>query len=426
MEIPTDDEAEALSVWTNEVKALECRSKDESFEQADREQATKDLQALRRKRPSATRTLVIRELPEPRETVVFIQGDFTRPGKPVQRGFPQALGGTKTGNSTAASVETNHPRTDAETSAQETLTRLDLANWLVSRDNPLTARVMMNRVWQQLFGRGLVETENDFGTMGTPPSHPELLDWLAVEFMDSGWHWKPLIRLVVTSNTYRQSSHIRSDLTEKDPRNLWLARQSRLRLDAELVRDVALKASGLLVDTLGGPPVYPPQPEGLSAFTQSRHAWPVSESGDRHRRGLYTYLQRSTLYPALAVFDAPDTFTSCTRRLRSNTPLQALTLLNDAAFFECAEALAERMQQPTEGKDGLNLDPTSDEGTSSAHLFAAFQKGFQWCTGRQADPIELEALHKLYQEEFQQADASAAWLGVARVLLNLDETITRE
>ncbi|HYF37821.1 MAG TPA: PSD1 and planctomycete cytochrome C domain-containing protein, partial [Prosthecobacter sp.] len=270
---------------------------------------------------SGVTTLVMKELPKPRKTTLFIKGDFTRPADEMRPAVPAIL----------------HPlRVDNPT-------RLDLAKWLVSRDNPLTARVIVNRIWQQYFGRGLVETENDFGTMGRAPTHPELLDWLAVEFMDSGWSLKHMHRLIVTSQTYRQSSRVEPAIHRKaqavDPNNYLLWRQNRLRLDAEIVRDVCLTASGLLAPQLGGPPVYPPIPEGVLSLGQVKRTWPLSKGSDRYRRGLYTFIFRATPPPALGVFDAPEGFSTCTRRLRSNTPLQALTLLNDAAFVEFAQAL---------------------------------------------------------------------------------------
>ncbi|MFM8360441.1 MAG: DUF1553 domain-containing protein, partial [Verrucomicrobiota bacterium] len=271
------------------------------------------------------------------------------------------------------------------------------------------ARVAVNRLWQVYFGRGLVETENDFGTMGAEPSHPDLLDWLACVFRDQGWSMKRIHRLIVTSAAYRRSSRASPEQIARDPRNRWLARQNRLRLEAEQVRDVALAVSGRLDARLGGPPVFPPQPAGLGAFTQNQREWPTSQGGDRFRRALYTHLQRSTLHPAFGVFDAPDTFTTCTRRQRSNTPLQALTLLNDAAFHELAGALATRLQAPGPG------------------LAARLHAGFRLVTGREPAPAELSALERLWQaERAAQVPESGAWLSVARVLLNLDETITRE
>ena len=317
-----------------------------------------------------TTTLVMKELPKPRKTTVFIKGDFTRPDVEVQPGTPAVL----------------HPFDTASKQPN----RLDLAKWIMSSKNPLTARVIVNRVWQQYFGRGIVETENDFGSQGTLPSHPELLDWLATQFMAKKWSLKELHKLIVTSKTYRQSSANRPDLIEKDPQNYLLARQSRLRLDAEVVRDVCLAASGLLSTKLGGPPVYPPIPDGVMGQGQVKRVWSVSKGEDRYRRGLYTFVYRASPPPSLTVFDAPEGFSSCTRRIRSNTPLQALTLMNDSGFFEFATALKKIIE-----KDGLE---------------AAFKR----CTARAPKPDELAVLKKLDT------------LNAARALLNLDETVTRE
>jgi Protein of unknown function (DUF1553)/Protein of unknown function (DUF1549)/Planctomycete cytochrome C len=317
-----------------------------------------------------TTTMVLKELPKPRKTTVFIKGDFTRPDEEVTPGTPKVL----------HAFQTTNPQPN----------RLDLAKWIVSPQNPLTARVIVNRAWQQYFGRGIVETENDFGMQGTVPSHPELLDWLATEFMAKKWSLKELHRLIVTSHTYRQSSANRPDLIAKDPQNYLLARQSRLRLDAEVVRDVCLSASGLLSPKLGGPPVYPPIPDGVMGQGQVKRVWAVSKGEDKYRRGLYTFIYRASPPPSLTVFDAPEGFNTCTRRIRSNTPLQALTLMNDAGFFEFATALEKIIQ-----KDGLE---------------AAFKR----CTSRAPKPDELAVLKKLDS------------LNAARALLNLDETVTRE
>jgi len=318
-----------------------------------------------------TTTLVMKELPQPRKTTVFIKGDFTRPDEEVTPGTPKVL--------------------HAFNAPKDRLPhRLDLARWIVSPQNPMTARVIVNRVWQQYFGRGIVETENDFGAQGTLPSHPELLDWLATEFMAKKWSLKDLHRLIVTSHTYKQSSANRPELIEKDPGNHLLARQTRLRLDAEVVRDVCLSASGLLSPKIGGPPVYPPIPDGVMGQGQVKRVWTVSKGEDKYRRGLYTFVYRASPPPSLTVFDAPEGFSTCTRRIRSNTPLQALTLLNDRGFFEFATALEKIIQ-----KDGLE---------------AAFKR----CTSRTPKPDELAVLKKLDT------------LNAARVLLNLDETVTRE
>lgn len=314
-------------------------------------------------------TMVLQERREPRKTTIFVKGDFTRPAEQVSCGTPGVL----------HSLESDKPL----------LNRLDLANWIIDRRNPLTARVIVNRVWQQYFGKGLVETENDFGTLGTLPSHPELLDWLALEFQKT-WSLKALHRLILTSHTYRQSSNERPDLKERDPNNDLLARQRRLRLDAEIVRDVGLSVSGLLVSTLGGPPVFPPIPDGVMNLGQVKRVWKVSDGEDQYRRAIYTFVYRATPPPALNVFDAPDGFSACTRRSRSNTPLQALTLLNDAAFFDFAKFLQARIE-----KDGL-------------------EQAFLACTAREPTAEDLRILKALDS------------LSAARVLLNLDETMTRE
>ncbi len=379
------------------------------------------LTKLEKREPKPVTTLVMVERKEPRESVVFIKGDFTRRGASVMPGVPAILPALPPGKQT---------------------NRLALAQWIVATNNPLTARVMVNRVWQQYFGRGLVETENDFGTQGTPPSHPELLDWLACELMQpSGsiaspspggegrgeggknqarsanqprtWSLKHLHRLIVTSATYRQSSRARPELALVDPNNKLLARQSRLRLDAEAVRDVCLRASGLLNEKLGGPPVFPPQPNGVMTLGQSRRDWKPSPGTDRYRRGLYTHFWRATPHPALMVFDAADGFSACTRRLRSNTPLQALTLLNDEAFYECAQSLASRALRDGPKSDSARLD---------------FM--FQLCLARRPSPDERQRLHELLSRQLASTTAGSkpteSWTTLARVLLNLDETITRE
>jgi len=363
-------------------------SKDADFR--SRNQALTRLEA---REPKPVTTLVMSELPEPRESFVFIKGDFTRHGETVTPGTPAILPPLPAGKPN----------------------RFDLAQWVVDPAHPLTARVTINRIWQQYFGRGLVETENDFGTQGELPTHPELLDWLATEFIAQGWSMKAMHRLIVTSATYQQSSHVRPELELADPINKLLARQTRLRLDGEIVRDVALSASGLLAPKLGGPPVFPPQPEGVMALGQVKRTWTPSTGEDRYRRGLYTHLWRATPHPAFGVFDAPDGFSSCTRRLRSNTPLQALTLLNDQQFFEFAGALGKRVQAEAQGDLPQQVD------------FA-----FRLCVARPPTTSESERVIALYHQQFEAASGDdadrrkEAWTIVARVLLNLDETITRE
>ncbi len=353
----------------------------------------KKLTQLERDLVKPPSTLVMAELPAPRESFVFINGDFTRRGDKVAPGTPAILPPLK-------AAKPN---------------RLDLARWIVDPANPLPARVLVNRIWQQYFGRGLVETENDFGTQGSPPTHPELLDWLATELVAQQWSMKAMHRLILTSATYRQASRARPDLELQDPTNKLLARQPRLRLDAEIVRDAALVASGLFSPRLGGPPVFPPQPDGVMVLGQGKREWRASTGDDRHRRGLYTHLWRSTPHPAIAVFDGPDGFSACTRRLRSNTPLQALTLLNDQQFVEFAEALAQRVQRE-----------------APAALPAQIDFAFRACVARAPRPAERQRLVDLFQQQVATANGdddarrSAAWMTVARVLLNLDETITRE
>jgi hypothetical protein len=287
------------------------------------------------------------------------------------------------------------------------LSRLDLANWLCSPANPLTARVTVNREWQKFFGRGLVETENDFGMQGRPPTHPDLLDWLATEFR-TDWSLKRLHRLIVTSAAYRRSSSAPAALRDRDPLNQLLARQNRLRLEAEVIRDAALSASGKLNPAVGGPPVYPPQPVEVFSFTQSKRTWPESKGPDRYRRGLYTYIWRQAQHPLLTTFDGPDAQTACTRRNRTTTPLQALHLANDPAFVELAAALGKRIE--AEG-------PADDDGRVAY--------AFRLCFAREPSAAERDRL-LAYLAAQRQADPATAWPRVGRVLLNLDEFITRE
>jgi hypothetical protein len=283
--------------------------------------------------------------------------------------------------------------------------RLDLAQWLVADENPLTARVAVNHIWQHLFGRGLVNTPGDFGTRGDKPSHPELLDWLATEFPRLKWSRKAMIKLIVMSETYRQSSHYRLDLAEQDPQNILLARQNRLRLPAENVRDAHLSVSGLLTSKVGGPSVRPPLPADIAAIGYADSIkWNESEGSGRYRRGLYTFFQRTVPYPMLMTFDAPDSNTTCTRRERSNTPLQALTLLNDGTFFECAQAFSKSL--------------ASQPGPREQVIVNAFKR----CLGREPRSEELARLMSFYDTQ----PSDMRWVALARTLMNLDEFVTRE
>ncbi len=308
--------------------------------------------------------------------------------------------------------------------------RLGLASWLVDESNPLTARVEVNRIWETLFGRGMVETSENFGTQGSPPTHPELLDWLATEFMRQGWSMKKLIRLIVTSSTYRQSSRVTPELIERDPYNKLLTRGPRFRMEAETVRDIALAASGLLSPKLGGPGVFPYQPEGIWDRPYSEDKWVMSQGEDHYRRGIYTFIRRTAPYPSLTVFDAPSRESCTVRRVRTNTPLQALTTLNDPTFFEAAGALAKRIM----------TEAGPDPSSRATH-------GFRLCVTRQPAAKELEqilAFHDQQLDRFRKDPKAAgavvkavtnppsdpadlaAWTMVSNALLNLDETITKE
>jgi hypothetical protein len=342
-----------------------------------------------------------------RATHVHIRGDFLQKGDEVQPGTPAFL----------PALQPRGAKPD----------RLDLAHWLVSSDNPLTPRVRVNHIWRHLFGRGLVGTENDFGTRGDKPTHPELLDWLADDFRAHGWSQKRMIKEIVQSATYRQSSNTRTDLDQRDPLNLLLARQGRFRLEAEVVRDVNLAVSGLLNPKIGGPSIKPPLPPDLAALSYAGGLkWTETTGAERYRRGLYIHFQRTVPFPMLATFDAPESNVACTRRERSDTPLQALTLLNDGTAVECARGLGRRLAVQTGG--------VPDQ----------IRYGFELVIGRSPQPAELARLQKFcevqgkaFRDDPESArqllggkcdgdPAGAATLvAVSRVLLNLDELITR-
>ena len=360
-------------------------------------------------KPKVATTMVLQERKEPRDSFVFVKGDFTRHGDKVFPGVPKVLNPLPTA--------TSNPN------------RLDLARWIVDEKNPLTARVTMNRMWLHYFGKGIVETENDFGTQGSSPTHPQLLDWLAREFMNQKWSMKAMHRLIVTSATYRQSSKARPDLKDVDPYNKLLGRQNRFRLDAEVVRDTELAAAGLLSKKIGGPSVHPPIPAGVMTLGQVKRDWNISPGEDRYRRGIYTFFYRATPPPSLMVFDSPDSTSACTRRIRSNTPLQSLTLLNDQSFIEFAQGLALRVIKDV---------PKPDDRIDYA---------FRLCVSRKPENDERQRLETLLKQELQSFEATpneakqlapqnlppdtdvkqvAAWTTLSRVLLNLDETISRE
>lgn len=351
----------------------------------------------------------LKELPAPRETHIFTRGSFLNPGERVLPDVPAVF----------PRLPEGAPRN-----------RLGLARWLVDHKNPLTARVQVNRWWSLLFGRAIVETEEDFGTRGDEPTHPKLLDWLAVEFVQRGWSMKSLLRTIVTSATYRQSSNITENQRERDPYNKLYSRGPRFRMEAEMLRDSALAISGLLNYKIGGPSVFPPQPAGLWTMIYSNDQWVNSTGAERYRRGIYTFWRRTSPYPTFTTFDAPTRETACTRRPRTNTPLQALTTLNDPQFVEAAVELGRRMDVP--GRELRNC----------------IIYGFRACTARVPNDAELARLMELYDSEFEafrakpdaaqallkssprefpgDADArarAAAFAIVGNVLLNLDETL---
>lgn len=299
--------------------------------------------------------------------------------------------------------------------------RMGLAQWLASKDNPLTARVAVNRRWEQYFGRGLVETSEDFGTQGERPTHPELLDWLAVEFMNRGWSYKALDRLIVMSAAYRQSSNVTPELLREDPYNKLISRGAKFRLEAELVRDFTLSASGLLSAKIGGPSVFPYQPEGVWDVPYSSDRWQESKGEDRYRRGVYTFVRRSALYPSMMNFDATSREVCTVRRVRTNTPLQALTGLNDPAFFEGARALAKRLA--AEGGSTLR------DRVGYAYQLVASRAPKPAETDRMLGWLETETAyfraHPAEAEKVAGDAESAAWTMLANVLLNLDEAVTR-
>lgn len=362
---------------------------------------------------SITTTLVTMSV-APRTVRVLSRGNWMdENGKVVEPGFPEVLGGSP--------------------NLGRRMTRLDLANWVVSRDNPLTARVAVNRLWKLFFGAGLSSRLDDLGSQGQWPSHPELLDWLAQQFTESGWNVKFIIKKMVMSGTYRQASVADSRLIERDPFNRLLARQARFRLDAEVIRDNALAVSGLLVDDVGGKSVNPYQPRGYWAYLNfPQREWTNGKNQELYRRGVYTHWQRQYLHPSLLAFDAPSREECTADRPRSNTPLQALVLLNDPSYIEAARVLAERtMSQDLKGDSDrvqwlmqttLNRLPRAEETELLVHLVESHRVQYR---------SDLESAKKLLAVGDKAADGRfdpaelAAWTSVTRAILNLHETITR-
>ncbi len=384
---------------------------------SDWKDANDRIEALWKTHPEGSSQLVLHSREVSRMTHVLQRGDFLKPGAAVAPGVPSFL------NPLPESPEPG---------------RLRFARWLVDRQAPTTARAVVNRVWQAYFGNGLVSTSEDLGTQSEAPSHPALLDWLAVALMDQDWSLKDLHRTIVTSATYRQSSRVTPEMLARDPYNRLLAHGPRFRVDAELVRDIALTASGLLDPKVGGPSVFPPAPEFLflPPVSYGPKVWPVSKGGDRYRRAVYTFRYRSVPYPVLQTFDAPNGDFACVRRARSNTPTQALATLNEPEFLECARALALRTLREGRPDDAGRLNdafrrcvarkPTSDESTA---LLALLDKETRRFSGQGSDPWELiagESGERPALPEGTSPARLAAWTVVSRVLLNLDETITKE
>ncbi|MDA8592875.1 DUF1549 and DUF1553 domain-containing protein, partial [Planctomycetota bacterium] len=341
--------------------------------------------AQARRRPGLPMTMVMEEREVPRETRRFHRGSFLDPREPVAPGVPAALDRFR--------AEPG-PVTD----------RLDLARWLMDPGNALVQRVTVNRWWQQLMGAGLVATENDFGLRGARPSHPELLDWLAAELRDSGYSRRHVLRSILLSRTYQQAALTDPALLERDPDNALLARQTRRRLSGEQLRDSMLLAAGVLDPKVGGPPVQPPQPEGVYAFTQNRKNWKPSEGSARHRRSLYTRIWRSAAFPFFTTFDTPAANVTCTRRVPSRSPLQALALANDPLVVELAAAFGARIGA---------LEAASDD----ARIDAAFQLAL----GRPPVDVERERLAGHVRSVREARGEEAAWFALARVLFNLGE-----
>jgi Protein of unknown function (DUF1549)/Protein of unknown function (DUF1553)/Planctomycete cytochrome C len=384
---------------------------------ADWADANKHIEELWKAHPEGSTQLVLAQRQQPRDTHLLKRGDFLKPGKHVEPGVPAFLNPLPPG---------------------APLNRLTFAKWATDRQAPTTARAAVNRVWQAYFGIGLVATSEDLGMQSEEPSHPELLDWLAVEFMDRGWSMKKLHRLIVTSATYRQASKASPELIARDPYNRLLAHGPRFRVEAEEVRDVALSVSGLLNPKAGGPPIHPPLPEFLfkPPVSYGPKAWPVDKGPESYRRSLYIFRYRSVPHPLLQTFDAPNGDFACVRRGRSNTPLQALMTLNDPVFLDCARALALRTLTDGGKTDDDRLvyafrrcegrKPAADE---LALLKTALAKEVARFAAPGAKPWELAANDPSKPPKLPEGVTpaqAAAWTVVARVLLNLDETITKE
>jgi hypothetical protein len=394
-------------------KKLKDSSKDRAatLKQISELQQNLEKQAMAMKPPSVP---VMQELTREkhRRTRLLVKGDFMNHGPDVQAGVPSSLHSAPKGG---------------------TANRLGLARWLMDKENPLTARVTVNRIWSRMFGAGLVETEEDFGTQGEPPSHPELLDWLAIEFRDTHrWSQKKLCKTIVMSATYRQSSQVTPELLKRDRRNRLLARGPRFRLEVEMIRDQALAVSGLLSHKLYGPPVMPQQPDGVWKTVYNGGRWVTSTGEDRYRRGLYTFAKRTSAYPSFLLFDAGSGEVCLPRRIRTNTVTAALVTLNDPVFTEAAQALARRVVAEVDGDASQRAawawqlvtgrPPREQETNSIARLFQTQLQHYQQRkeAAQTMATVPLGALPKN-----MDAAELAAWTVIGSVLLNLDETLSK-
>jgi len=368
--------------------------------------------------PTGTSQLVLAQRQTPRQTWRLERGDFLSPRDMIVPAIPALLNHNSDAAASSRSADTQSP-----------LSRLDFARWIASPASPTTARSIVNRIWQEYFSVGFTATSDDLGMQGEPPVHSELLDYLAVDLVENGWSLKHLHRQIVMSSTYQQDSSLTPEQFESDPQNRLLARGPRVRVPAEMVRDIALSVSGLLNPTIGGPPVYPPAPDFLfkPPASYGPKTWSTSDGSDRYRRALYTFRFRSVPYPVLEAFDAPNGDVSCIRRSNSNTPLQALVTLNEPMFLECARELAKR---------GSNQAAAQNDDEALGEIFAACTSRFP--TNDELDVLsdllaeqrarfsgELETAKKLAAVDSDQASELAAWTVVCRVILNLDETITK-
>jgi mono/diheme cytochrome c family protein len=382
--------------------------------QAELKEHLAELKKTAPKPPTTPAPVIAQRTNDPRPTRVLRRGDFLQPTDPVSPGV----------------LATLHPLRPRRSDAPPD--RLDLAHWLVDPANPLTPRVAVNDIWLHLFGQGLVRTAEDFGVRGEKPTHPELLDWLADEYRRLGWSRKAMIKQIVMSATYRQASRHRPEVAERDAENRLLHRQNRFRVEGEIVRDVTLAASGLLSRKIGGPSVFPPMPADVAALSYANNfKWKTSDGEDRYRRGMYTFFKRTAPHPDLMTFDCPDSNGAVVKRSVSNSPLQALTTLNNEAFHEAAQALAKRVQQSkTTSSDAERLgyafrlcvlrEPSAEERASFANLL---DRSRTWYGD---NPEAAKKLVGRYQPDGVAPFEAAAWIATARVLLNMDEFLTRE